>query len=109
MIVHRNRCPECNCAPSLMAGINTPGGAREETYLVCWKDRLVAKVSATIEWRKIAKPTWAKLTPYHWQMTVHGHLLDYWPTRRKWRYRNETHVGDVNAFLRRLDRRMKRN
>jgi hypothetical protein len=41
-----------------------------------------------------------KHTPYHWQTKVLGETLDYWPTKRKWRYRGETLTGDVKKFIR---------
>lgn len=46
---------------------------------------------------------WTKHTPYHWQRTINGKVLDYWPTKNKFRYDNgDTQKGDVRAFIRGL-------
>jgi hypothetical protein len=50
--------------------------------------------------RERSKTEWMKHTPYHWQTKVLGETLDYWPTKRKWRYRGETLTGDVKKFIR---------
>lgn len=42
---------------------------------------------------------WTEHTEYHWSRTLAGSKLDYWPSRRKWRYRGKTSRGDVNAFI----------
>jgi len=42
---------------------------------------------------KLPKIKWVKHTSFHWQTKVHGDLLDYWPTKNKWRFRGETHQG----------------
>lgn len=49
---------------------------------------------------KAADPTgWTKRTEYHWQRTVCGHVMDYWPTRNKFRWKGKTHHGGVGAFI----------
>lgn len=34
-----------------------------------------------------------KCSDWHWQITVAGDLLDYWPSKNKWRWRGETRTG----------------
>lgn len=36
------------------------------------------------------KIIWKKFDRYHWRTEVEGKSLDYWPTKRKWRYNGET-------------------
>jgi hypothetical protein len=36
----------------------------------------------------------------HWQTTLLGDLLDYWPGTKKWRWRGQTRTGDVIVFIR---------
>lgn len=36
---------------------------------------------------------WRWFTNWHWQLMLHGDLLDYWPSKGKWRYRGETYDG----------------
>ncbi len=36
---------------------------------------------------------WRKCSPYHWQTSVGGRLLDYWPSRRKWQYDGTVYRG----------------
>jgi hypothetical protein len=44
-------------------------------------------------------------TEHHWQYTLNGELLDYYPTRCKWRYRNKNRYGDVVGFIRNIETR----
>lgn len=51
-----------------------------------------------------ADPTgWKQLSPYHWQRTLHGDPVDYWPSRNKWRWRNRTRVGEIKGWLARKE------
>lgn len=43
--------------------------------------------------RDLPKVGWIKHTAFHWQARVHGEILDYWPTKVKWRFRGETRSG----------------
>lgn len=45
---------------------------------------------------------WEIKTEYHWQRRVDGELIDYWPSRNKWRYKNKTRHGSVEAFIRKI-------
>lgn len=48
-----------------------------------------------------ADPTgWTKHTEHHWSRELNGHRLDYWPSRRRFRYQGRTHTGDVDGFIR---------
>ena len=42
---------------------------------------------------------WTKHTQYHWSRIVAGHKLDYWPSRKKFQYRDKVHRGDVYQFI----------
>jgi len=42
---------------------------------------------------------WTKYTDHHWGRRVNGHVLDYWPSRKKFRYKGITQRGDVYAFI----------
>lgn len=42
---------------------------------------------------------WTIRTEYHWQRMVAGHLMDYWPSRNKWRWKGKTRHGGVKAFI----------
>ncbi len=33
---------------------------------------------------------WKKRSAYHWQIMLNGKGLDYWPSKRKWRHRQQT-------------------
>lgn len=47
-----------------------------------------------------ADPTgWTRHDLYHWSRMLCGHRLDYWPSKRKWRWKNKNHVGDVTLFI----------
>jgi len=51
--------------------------------------------------RKQAPPVvWRRYSPHHWQCDLAGQVLDYWPTKRKWRWNGKTEVGDVGRFIR---------
>lgn len=43
---------------------------------------------------------WTKHTQYHWSRWISGSQLDYWPSRKKWRYRGKVQRGDVQKFIR---------
>ena len=49
--------------------------------------------------KKFEKMGFKKCTDWHWQATVDGDLLDYWPSKSKWRYRNVTHSYEDEAML----------
>jgi hypothetical protein len=43
---------------------------------------------------------WTKHTEWHWSRTVHGERLDYWPSRKKFQWRNKVMRGDVMKIVR---------
>lgn len=43
---------------------------------------------------------WTKHTRYHWSRSVAGDRIDYWPTKRKWRWRGQTRHSDPMVFVR---------
>lgn len=47
---------------------------------------------------------WKKHSRYHWSMKINGHVLQYWPSRKKFQYRGKTKRGDVNSFIAARDR-----
>lgn len=44
------------------------------------------------------KIEWRRHTGYHWSVMVHGQQLDYWPSRKKFRYMGVTRRGDVEKY-----------
>ena len=36
---------------------------------------------------------WVRHTAWHWQIRLAGEVLDYWPSKAKWRWRGVTKVG----------------
>jgi hypothetical protein len=74
--------------------------------LVCWSDMLAKVVGLDEQWGKLTKrknvTEWKKFSATHWQCRINGKILDYWPTRRKWRYADKTQSGDVEKFIRSL-------
>lgn len=36
---------------------------------------------------------WTKHTPYHWQRRLAMDVLDFWPTRGRWRWRGKSYKG----------------
>lgn len=49
--------------------------------------------------KKDAALGFKKFTDWHWQARIDGDLLDYWPSKEKWRYRGVTHQGENKAML----------
>lgn len=43
---------------------------------------------------------WTKHTQHHWSRQVAGQRLDYWPSRRKFQFKNRVMRGDVMAVVR---------
>ena len=55
---------------------------------------------------KSADPSgWTQHTDYHWSRDLNGSRLDYWPSRRRFRYQGRTHTGDVDGFIRNRERK----
>lgn len=42
---------------------------------------------------------WTQHTEHHWSRELCGHRLDYWPSRKRFRWKGQTHTGDVNGFI----------
>ena len=97
-------CPKCGARCHLMAGVNVKPKWLEYRVLVCWPCNLAKIVRANAQWESLkatnTRPQWKKNTRHHWQTLIKGDVLDYWPTKRKWRFRDQTHVGDVEKFIR---------
>lgn len=81
-------------------------------WFVCWSCEIAqptvnvwvsvsAKAEPKAKKRKLVD--WMKHTPYHWQTYIGGERLDYWPSKRKWRFRDETRKGDVEKFIKGLE------
>lgn len=43
---------------------------------------------------------WTKHTEYHWSRILRGTRLDYWPSRKKFRFRGIVKRGDVMRLIR---------
>ena len=37
-------------------------------------------------------------TLYHWSTALQGHRLEYWPTTRKWRWKDKNYWGTLTDF-----------
>ena len=42
---------------------------------------------------------WTKHTDYHWSRVVDGKRLDYWPSRKKYKWKGKVRRGDVATIL----------
>ena len=44
---------------------------------------------------------WRVCTPVHWQKTIHGQRLDYWPTTKKAMWQGNVYpaIDDMDAFI----------
>lgn len=51
----------------------------------------------------MAKTDWHKFTKWHWKTEIDGKRLDYWPTKRKWKFKGELHTGDIERFIESLE------
>lgn len=43
---------------------------------------------------------WKMCSEHHGQLRIDGEILDYWPTRDKWRFKEKTWYGNVYEFIR---------
>jgi hypothetical protein len=48
-------------------------------------------------------PGWKKCHETHWQYTLRGDILDYWPGTMRFRWRGKTMTGDVMAFIKKRE------
>lgn len=100
-------CGNCGMETTKLPGSIVPKGIDGVAYHVCWKCDLCKQEGSQFQWTRLSaakqkKPQWTKYTSTHWQTKVNGQILDYWPTKRKWRFGQSTHVGDVNRFIREI-------
>jgi hypothetical protein len=51
-----------------------------------------------IKTRNLPKVGWIQHTAFHWQTRIGDEILDYWPTKVKWRFRGETYLGHYNGL-----------
>lgn len=49
--------------------------------------------------KNASKEGWHLHTEWHWSRSLNGERLDYWPSKRKFRYKGETMTGDVEGFI----------
>lgn len=75
-----------------------------EAYDQIRAERKDKKARRREEWgqRVAGDSAWRKCHDTHWQTTIMGEVLDYWPGTMKWRYRGKTQTGDVLKFIRRI-------
>ena len=45
-----------------------------------------------------------KHTEWHYSCALQGDRLDYWPTKNKWRWRNQNYHGDVQSFIKKRNK-----
>lgn len=109
---HRLPCGSCGMETTKLPGIIVPTGLIGVAYHVCWRCHLfkMAGNGPGREWKRMpklkataTKPQWRKCSPHHWQTTIQGEVLDYWPSTRKFRFQGETRVGDVNKFFKQIN------
>lgn len=101
-------CPKCSKRPDLVSGALLPNGVPALTYLVCW-DHSICTVSTDDDWKPLKRKKsgaieWRKFTRWHWQTKINGEILDYWPTKNKFRFQDETRKGDVTKFIKGLSK-----
>ena len=50
---------------------------------------------------------WTQHTQWHWSRVLsNGEKVQYWPTKNKFHYKNKTHCGGVEGFIRNEERRI---
>lgn len=52
-----------------------------------------------LEKAKHSKIEWQKFTEYHWCTYIDKDRLDYWPSTRKFKFKNRIRVGDPEVFI----------
>lgn len=106
-----NPCPKCQNTTSLLVGaLVYPSDKTRHAYHynVCWGCEIAQCTER--RWEKIEGQDadgsdeqritpWISHTPYHRQTRICGEVLDYWPTKKKFRFRGKTHKGDVEKFI----------
>lgn len=107
---HRLPCGKCRKETTKLPGLIVPGGSPGVAYHLCWSCNLFKMAGAGHEWKLMpktkaptSKPQWRKCSHHHWQTTIQGEVLDYWPSKRKFRFQGETRVGDVNKFFKQIN------
>lgn len=105
-------CPKCESNTALLAGaVVYPNDKARGSYAyhVCWAcgiaqctSRPWEPIAAKREKTETRSVNWVSHTIYHRQTTVDGEVLDYWPTKKKFRFRGVTHKGDPEKFIRDL-------
>lgn len=103
-------CPNCAKPGDRVAGpvLKLAAACAKESalYFVCWGCGLATESGSTPQWTKLPakpkrwKPRWTKHTPYHWQAKVNGEPIDYWPSKRKWRFQGQTLRGGEADIVR---------
>lgn len=48
---------------------------------------------------------WTIHSDYHWSRILNGSRLDYWPSRKRYRFKGKTRRGDVYALIAKEDAR----
>lgn len=100
-------CPSCKRRCHLMAGVLLDPKLIHDRVHVCWHCDYMRVVRPNAQWVKFGpaakiKTQWKKHTKHHWQTLIKGEVLDYWPSKRKWRFQDCTQVGDVDKFIKGL-------
>jgi hypothetical protein len=47
---------------------------------------------------------WNQYSILHWHRDLLGERLEFWPTKKKWRYKGKTMTGNVNEFIAKIER-----
>ena len=48
--------------------------------------------------KKHEKMGFRQCSDWHWQAKINGEILDFWPSKSKWRYQGTTTEGDMKAL-----------
>lgn len=73
-----------------------------------WREHREHRSKKSLENFMQADPTgWKHHTILHWYKDLLGERLDFWPTKKKWRYKNKTMTGNVNEFIAKIERELR--
>lgn len=73
--------------------------SRKNATIKALREKIGKKVTNRQESKKPERDGWTIHTQYHWSRDFNDYQLDYWPTTHTFRYKNQTHKGDVYKFM----------
>lgn len=63
-------------------------------------ERYISKRIKGVRKPRKKTPEWKTCSQHHFQTLLDGSILDYWPSRHKWRFKGKLWYGDVLEFIR---------